>query len=110
MNAVTLIGIDLGKYSFHLHAQDGLGRMVFRKKLRIAGRGSHRGAGNYLPIMTPDRFTQASLVSTPDYLAKTGLTIDSASGRRGRRSPDLLLAEVTVAISRAVSQRARPFR
>ena len=33
MNAVTLIGIDLGKYSFHLHAQDGLGRMVFRKKL-----------------------------------------------------------------------------
>jgi len=33
MNAVTLIGIDLGKHSFHLHAQDGLGRMVFRKKL-----------------------------------------------------------------------------
>jgi transposase len=33
MNAVSLIGIDLGKHSFHLHAQDGLGRMVFRKKL-----------------------------------------------------------------------------
>ena len=33
MNAVTRIGIDLGKHSFHLHAQDGLGRMVFRKKL-----------------------------------------------------------------------------
>ena len=33
MNAVTLIGIDLGKHSFHLHAQDRLGRMVFRKKL-----------------------------------------------------------------------------
>lgn len=33
MNAITLIGIDLGKHSFHLHAQDGLGRMVFRKKL-----------------------------------------------------------------------------
>jgi len=33
MNAVPLIGIDLGKHNFHLHAQDGLGRMVFRKKL-----------------------------------------------------------------------------
>ena len=36
MNAITLIGIDLGKHSFHLHAQDGLGRMVFRKKLSRA--------------------------------------------------------------------------
>ena len=33
MNVVTLIGIDLGKHSFHLHAQDAAGRMVFRKKL-----------------------------------------------------------------------------
>lgn len=33
MNQVTLIGIDLGKHSFHLHAQDAAGRMVFRKKL-----------------------------------------------------------------------------
>jgi hypothetical protein len=33
MNEVTLIGIDLGKHSFHLHAQDATGRMVFRKKL-----------------------------------------------------------------------------
>ena len=33
MSAVTLIGIDLGKHSFHLHAQDDLGRVVFRKKL-----------------------------------------------------------------------------
>ena len=33
MSTVTLIGIDLGKHSFHLHAQDALGRMVFRKKL-----------------------------------------------------------------------------
>ncbi|MBN9695610.1 MAG: IS110 family transposase, partial [Zoogloea sp.] len=33
MTAVTLIGIDLGKHSFHLHAQDAAGRMVFRKKL-----------------------------------------------------------------------------
>jgi hypothetical protein len=30
--------------------------------------------------MTPDRFAQASFVSIPDYLAKTGLTIDSFSG------------------------------
>ena len=33
MNEVTLIGIDLAKHSFHLHAQDAAGRMVFRKKL-----------------------------------------------------------------------------
>lgn len=33
MSEVTLIGIDLGKHSFHLHGQDGSGRMVFRKKL-----------------------------------------------------------------------------
>ena len=32
MNAVTLIGIDLGKHSFQLHGQDASGRMVFRKK------------------------------------------------------------------------------
>jgi len=34
--------------------------------------------------MTPDRFAQASLVSEPDYVAKTGLTID-ASGRSRHR-------------------------
>ena len=33
MNVVTRIGIDPGKHSFHLHAQDAAGRMVFRKKL-----------------------------------------------------------------------------
>jgi hypothetical protein len=33
MYEVTLIGIDLGKHSFHLHAQEATGRMVFRKKL-----------------------------------------------------------------------------
>ncbi|MDZ5461094.1 IS110 family RNA-guided transposase [Azohydromonas lata] len=33
MGDVSLIGIDLGKHSFHLHAQDSSGRMVFRKKL-----------------------------------------------------------------------------
>jgi transposase len=33
MNDVTLIGIDLGKHSFHLHAQDQAGHLVFRKKL-----------------------------------------------------------------------------
>jgi transposase len=33
MNAVTLVGIDLGKHCFHLHGQDASGRMVFRKKL-----------------------------------------------------------------------------
>ncbi|WP_027796000.1 IS110 family RNA-guided transposase [Paraburkholderia acidipaludis] len=33
MNEVTLIGIDLGKHVFHLHAQDAKGHEVFRKKL-----------------------------------------------------------------------------
>lgn len=31
--AVTLVGIDLGKHSFHLHAQDAKGKAVFRKKM-----------------------------------------------------------------------------
>jgi hypothetical protein len=30
---VTLVGIDLGKHSFHLHGQDGRGKAVLRKKL-----------------------------------------------------------------------------
>ncbi|KVT90507.1 transposase, partial [Burkholderia ubonensis] len=33
MDTVSLVGIDLGKHCFHLHAQDASGRMVFRKKL-----------------------------------------------------------------------------
>ena len=33
MSESALIGIDLGKHSFHLHGQDKLGREVFRKKL-----------------------------------------------------------------------------
>jgi transposase len=33
MQSVTLVGIDLGKHSFHLRGQDQLGRAVFRKKV-----------------------------------------------------------------------------
>ena len=33
MNEVTLIGIDLGKHVFHLHAQHAKGHDVFRKRL-----------------------------------------------------------------------------
>ena len=33
MNNVALVGIDLGKHSFHLHGQDNRGHMVFRKKI-----------------------------------------------------------------------------
>lgn len=33
MQNVTLIGIDLGKHSFHVHGQDRTGKAVFRKKL-----------------------------------------------------------------------------
>ena len=32
MTAAALVGIDLGKHSFHLHGQDKAGRAVFRKK------------------------------------------------------------------------------
>ncbi|MEX3583461.1 MAG: IS110 family transposase, partial [Burkholderia sp.] len=33
MQNVTLVGIDLGKHSFHLHGQDRQGKAVFRKKM-----------------------------------------------------------------------------
>lgn len=33
MSELTLVGIDLGKHSFHLHGQDKPGRELFRKKL-----------------------------------------------------------------------------
>ncbi|AZE66871.1 ISPsy7, transposase [Pseudomonas synxantha] len=33
MNSVTLLGIDIGKNSFHLHGQDAQGHQVLRKKL-----------------------------------------------------------------------------
>ncbi|MBK4738608.1 IS110 family RNA-guided transposase [Noviherbaspirillum pedocola] len=32
MQEVTLIGIDLGKHSFHIHGQDAAGKGIFRKK------------------------------------------------------------------------------
>jgi transposase len=33
MEDVTLVGIDLGKHSFHLHGQDRHGKAVFRRKV-----------------------------------------------------------------------------
>ncbi|HDR9512124.1 IS110 family transposase [Burkholderia cepacia] len=33
MQNVTLVGIDLGKHSFHVHGQDKAGKAVFRRKL-----------------------------------------------------------------------------
>ncbi|CAB3767353.1 hypothetical protein LMG29542_05586 [Paraburkholderia humisilvae] len=33
MQDVTMVGIDLGKNTFHLHGQDRRGKAVFRKKL-----------------------------------------------------------------------------
>ncbi|MCO5396577.1 IS110 family transposase [Ralstonia soli] len=33
MEHVTLVGIDLGKHTFHLHGQDRQGKAVFRKKV-----------------------------------------------------------------------------
>ena len=38
-------------------------------------RGSHHGAGSFLPNQTPDRFKQATYL-TNILLAKIGLTID----------------------------------
>lgn len=36
MSTLALVGIDLGKHSFHLHGQDSSGREVFRKKFSRA--------------------------------------------------------------------------
>jgi hypothetical protein len=33
MANLTLLGIDLGKHSFHLHGQDSAGKQVLRKKV-----------------------------------------------------------------------------
>lgn len=33
MEDMTLVGIDLGKHTFHLHGQDKKGKGLFRKKL-----------------------------------------------------------------------------
>lgn len=33
MQNVTLIGIDLGKHSFHIHCQDKSGKALLRKNL-----------------------------------------------------------------------------
>ena len=33
MSELALVGIDLGKHTFHLHGQDKPGREMFRKKL-----------------------------------------------------------------------------
>ncbi len=33
MNTVTLLGIDIGKNTFHLHGQDARGNQLMRKKL-----------------------------------------------------------------------------
>ncbi len=32
MHAITLVGIDIGKHSFHLHGQDASGHALLRKK------------------------------------------------------------------------------
>ncbi len=32
MQNITLIGIDLGKHSFHIHCQDKSGKVLLRKK------------------------------------------------------------------------------
>lgn len=33
MTTMTLLGIDIGKHSFHLHGQDAKGHQVLRKKV-----------------------------------------------------------------------------
>jgi len=33
MSELAMVGIDLGKHSFHLHGQDKIGREIFRKRL-----------------------------------------------------------------------------
>ena len=46
MNSVALVGIDLGKHSFHLHGQDGAGRgaghALHRRRLDLGKPTTHR--------------------------------------------------------------------
>ena len=54
MSIIKVVGIDLGKSSFHLVGHDHTGREQFRKKytlgfLRTIQRGTHRGVGGKAP-------------------------------------------------------------
>jgi transposase len=49
MSESALIGIDLGKHSFHLHGQDKSGREVFRKKLSRADDAVLRQSAELVP-------------------------------------------------------------
>ena len=51
MNTMTLLGIDIGKHSFHLHGQDTQGHQVLRKKMT---RGQLLRSLAQLPTCTPD--------------------------------------------------------
>ncbi|KAB0490207.1 IS110 family transposase [Pseudomonas moorei] len=41
MNNVTIVAIDLGKHTFHLHAQDDRGHELYHKKFNRAGLARH---------------------------------------------------------------------
>jgi hypothetical protein len=82
--------------------------------LRIARRGSHRGAGNFFPNSTPDRFAQALFSSEQNYLAKIGLTIDflcrdlDQSGIKGVGAGDFGLSQ-NMALQRSANFWAAKF-
>ncbi len=41
MNNVAIVAIDLGKHTFHLHAQDDRGHELYHKKFNRAGLARH---------------------------------------------------------------------
>ena len=102
MYEVTLIGIDLGKHSFHLHAQDAAGRMVFRKKqapaaiedagertssqITTAAPGTARPAGQSHRMPSPT--AQPTPANPPPPAAPIGLEVSHPLQLRPRISAD----------------------
>jgi hypothetical protein len=73
MNTMTLLGIDIGKHSFHLHGQDTQGHQVLRKKMS-RGQLLRSLASRYL-------VEKVSLASGKAGIGGVGL---SSTGRRGQ--------------------------
>ena len=67
MQDVKLIGIDLGKHSFHLHAQDRHGKVLLRKKM------NRKQMVEFLAVCTPCRVVMEACAGA-HYLARHLMT------------------------------------
>lgn len=78
MQAMTLVGIDLGKHLFHLHGQDLRVRAVFRKKV------NRKQLVDFFPRFTPARSSWKLVpVSTLWCVSELRSGTRSTSFRRG---------------------------